>query len=568
MTACSIPVRSSWLIVGMTAALCLFAAQAAPQIANFPAATAPAGGYRIAGTVVSKSDSRPLARARITVTDVKDSHKFQSIITSEDGKYEFSGLPAGKYSLTGAKHGFVSARYDQHDQYSTAIVTGAGLETESLVLRLAPDAVITGKVLDEAGEPVRHATVTLYHDDHSSGVDQIRQYRSAQTDDLGEYEMTPLQPGTYFLSASGTPWYAVHPPSKSAPSDPANSESEGQAESPPTADRSLDVAYPVTYYPDETEAASAMPIAIRGGELVQADIHFNPVPSLRLLFRVPDAGNNRFFIPQLQQLAFDGYTQVQTNFTSGASPGLFEVTGIPAGRYNIRLFGPGQGLQMTGVDLTKDGEEVDTSKAGAVGSVKFSVQIPGEPASPPHLTVGLRSGSRMIAASQSVDSKGEAELPQVAAGRYEVAVWGGGKPYSIARISAEGAEVSGHALTLAAGSSPSVSLTLVGGSSEIQGTVTRAGKGFAGAMVVLVPKNPELDRDLFRRDQSDLDGTFALHGVVPGSYTLLAIENGWDLDWSQPTVITAYLKRGKKIEVGNQEARPMNVADPVEVQSK
>ena len=53
----------------------------------------------------------------------------------------------------------------------------------------------------------------------------------------------------------------------------------------------------------------------------------------------------------------------------------------------------------------------------------------------------------------------------------------------------------------------------------------RAGKGFAGAMVVLVPKNPEADRELFRRDQSDLDGTFLLRNVIPGSYTLLAIQN-------------------------------------------
>ena len=109
---------------------------------------------------------------------------------------------------------------------------------------------------------------------------------------------------------------------------------------------------------------------------------------------------------------------------------------------------------------------------------------------------------------------------------------------------------------------------VVTGSAEVQGTVTRAGKGFAGAMVVLVPKNPEMDRDLFRRDQSDLDGTFVLRDVVAGSYTLLAIENGWDLDWSQPGVIAAYLKRGRRIEIGNQSAGPMNVPEAIEVQSK
>jgi protocatechuate 3,4-dioxygenase beta subunit len=238
----------------MATALCLFLGQASavPQTASSVPAAIPAGGYRIAGTVVSKADGRPLARARITVGDATDSKKSQSKVTSEDGKYEFTGLPAGKYTLTGARRGFISAGYDQHDQYFTAIVTGAGLDTETLVLRLAPDAVIAGKVLDEANEPVRHAQVTVYYDDHSSGVDRIRQFRSAQTNDLGEYEVTPLQPGTYFLSASGKPWYAIHPRSETAGSEPADSDSNQPASAVPTVDRSLDVAYPVTYYPDVT----------------------------------------------------------------------------------------------------------------------------------------------------------------------------------------------------------------------------------------------------------------------------------------------------------------------------
>src|SRR5579863_9768613 len=170
-------------------AICLFGpcVLATAQTAKLPQKSTPSG-YRIAGTVVSKADARPLARVRVTLRETKDQQKFESMVTSEDGKFEFRDVPAGKYSLEGGKRGFIFARYDQHDQFSTAIVTGAGLDTETLVLRLAPNAVIAGKVLDEFGEPVRHATVTVYYDDHSTGVDQIHQFRSAQTDDLGAYE--------------------------------------------------------------------------------------------------------------------------------------------------------------------------------------------------------------------------------------------------------------------------------------------------------------------------------------------------------------------------------------------
>jgi Carboxypeptidase regulatory-like domain len=545
------------------AALCLFGAGAltAGQTPSIPQ-TATANHYRIAGTVVSKMDGHPLARARITIRDAKAPQKFESLVTSEDGKFEFSAVPAGKYDLHGAKRGYISASYDQHDQFSTAIVTGSGLETEALILRLAPAAIISGKILDEAGDPVRHATVTLYYDDHSSGVDQIRQARGDQTDDQGGYEIAGVMPGTYFLSASAKPWYAMHPSS-----NPPDSESKLQPASA-NVDRSLDVAYPLTYYPDVTEADSAAPIPIRGGERLQVEIHLNPVPSLRLLFRVPDNGNSGYAFPQLEQPAFDGSTSLQSDGVRMVSPGFVEITGIPAGRYDVRLNGAGPGMQMKGVDLSKDGEEIDTSRGEALSTVKVSVQVSGEATLPPQMTVALDSGSRVFAGAHAFSPKGEAEIAQIAAGRYEVLVFGANKLYSIAHLSAEGAEVSGHNITVTPGSSPSLLLTVVGGSLNVEGTAKRAGKPFAGAMVVLVPKNPEGNRGLFRRDQSDLDGTFNLQDVVPGSYTVLAIENGWDLDWSQPAIIAAYVNRGRTIEVGNHFGQSMNLSESVAVQSK
>jgi hypothetical protein len=524
---------------------------------------APSGnGYRIAGAVVSKTDGHPLARARITVRDARDPQKFESIVTSDDGKFDFNGVPAGKYSLNGAKRGFISASYDQHDQFSTAIVTGAGLETDALILRLAPAAVISGKVLDESGEPVRRATVTLYYEDHGSGVDQIHQNRSAQTDDQGGYEIPSLMPGAYFLSATAKPWYAIHPQS-----DPPRSGRMSQPEASETFDRSLDIAYPLTYYPDVTDADSAMPIPIRGGDHLRLDIHLNPVPSLRLLFRVPSTGNGGFAFPRLEQPSFDGSTFLQSDGRL-VSPGLMELTGVPAGHYDVHFNGPGTATEMNGVDLIKDGEEIDASRTEALSTVKLKVQVPGEATLPARLSVGLRLPHRSVAGWKVLDAKGEAELGQISPGRYEVVCWGAPRPYSIAQMSAEGAAVSGHTLMVTAGSSASVSLTLVGGSSNVDGTVKRAGKSFAGAMVVLVPKDPEMNRDLFRRDQSDLDGTFSLRNVVPGSYTVLAIENGWELDWSQPAVLSTYLSHGQTIQVGNQVGRTINLSEAVEVQSK
>ena len=197
------------------AALCIFQIPAFVSCQT-TAASQPsvAGEYQIAGTIVSKSDGHPLEHAVVAVIDVKNRKNLQVMITSADGRFLFQGLTAGKYSLEGRRKGYIDAAYDSHEQYSTAIVTGADFDTEHLILRLPPAGLIAGKVLDESGEPVRHAAVAVYYEDHSSGIGQVGQIRRAQTDDQGDYEVTPLVPGTYFVSASATPWYAIHPDSQ------------------------------------------------------------------------------------------------------------------------------------------------------------------------------------------------------------------------------------------------------------------------------------------------------------------------------------------------------------------
>jgi hypothetical protein len=54
---------------------------------------------------------------------------------------------------------------------------------------------------------------------------------------------------------------------------------------------------------------------------------------------------------------------------------------------------------------------------------------------------------------------------------------------------------------------------------------------------------------LFRRDQSDSDGTFTLREILPGRYTVVAIERGWDLDWQDPAVLKPYLAHGEVVDV-------------------
>ena len=513
------------------------------------------GEFRVAGTVVNKIGGHPLAGARVLLGDARNRENVQSMVTTDDGRFAFAAR-AGKYSLTAEKRGFLTTAYKGHEQFSTAIVTGAGFDTETLVIHLAPNAVLTGKVFDESGEPVRDANVLVYREDHGSGISQIRPVRQSTTDDLGTYEATPLGDGTYFVSVHAKPWYAVHPFKLPGVASAA-------------VDSSLDVAYPITYYGDATEADEATPIPIRGGDRIEADIHLGPVSSLHLIVHTGEDVTHGFAMPMFQKQSFDGMAGVETAEARMTSPGTFELTGITPGRYTVRAVGSrnGQMPEPTEVDLSSNTSELDMSSGNPVSTVTAKVRVVGEAKLPVPLGVAMRNAKGRVVTGANVNPEGEAAFRNVVAGEYTFVAGSPTKPYSVKIASGSGAP-GGPKLNVPAGSSLEVTLSLVGGETTIEGVAQRSGKPFSGAMVVLVPKDPESNHEQFRRDQSDMDGTFSLLQVVPGSYTVLAIENGWDLDWSKPAILARYIKLGQTIDVASQAKGSTQLSSPVEVQPK
>jgi hypothetical protein len=417
------------LLISLSSTVWLSCALA--QMLNAQETRIPAGPYRIAGTVVNAKASNALSRSRVTITDSKYRKNTQSMITGDGGRFEFH-VPAGKYSLVGEKRGFIGAGYNQHEQFSTAIVTGVDIDTENLVLRLAPNPMLTGKVLDESGEPVRGAQVMVYRHDQSMGVSRTFAYRGAMTDDQGRYEVTPLEEGVYFVSARSSPWYAVHP----------FPNSEGAASVPTQIDSSLDVAYPITFYGDATEAEDAIPVPVRGGDHLEADIHLKPVPALHLVMHVPDGGS----FPRLFKPVFEGMEQPEGLNMVGVGPGVYEFTVAP-GRYSIRMPDSNGGArEPTEVNLNSGGE-LDVTPGRVTSKIEAAVQIEGAASLPAQLYLELsnRAGRRFQAI---VNNKGEAHFADVIPGAYNVTAVTSNQRYSVARMASEAGIVFGHTLTV------------------------------------------------------------------------------------------------------------------------
>ncbi len=515
--------------------------------------------YRIAGVVVSEASGAPLGRARVTIIDASSPRNTQSMVTAEGGHFEFNHLKPGKYALEGARRGFITTAYNHHQQFSTAIVTGPSFETENLILRLVPVATISGKVLDEAGEPVRNAQVKLYRENHNLGFSQISPLGNATSDDRGYYDFWPVIPGTYYVAATASPWYAVHPPS------------EHSGFTAPGVDPSLDVTYPTTFYADTTDSDDATAISVKGGDHAQIEIHLWPVPSLHLFVHLPENGEYGFWQPTLQKRVFDSVEYLAMGEThSSDSEGTYELTGVPLGTYTVRLHSPqeGQPDEVTEIKATRDGQELDLSSADPLGSLNLNVKIPGQARIPEQLFVALQDSRLRFVDYQTVDRNGEAHFKGLAAGKYTLLAGSRDMPYSVLRTVAQDSESPGDSIELASGAALSLTAFLVGGSANVEGFATGSGKPASGVMVVLVPADPDSHVGLFRRDQSDLDGSFVLRNVIPGSYTVIAIEDGWSLDWSVPSVLARYTPRGQKITVALQEKGAVRLPEPVDVQAR
>jgi hypothetical protein len=95
-------------------------------------------------------------------------------------------------------------------------------------------------------------------------------------------------------------------------------------------------------------------------------------------------------------------------------------------------------------------------------------------------------------------------------------------------------------------------------------------KGVPGVMIVLVPNTNSRPvwQALIRRDQSNSDGSFSLRDVVPGQYTVVAIQDGWALDWTDPQVLARYLPAGINVTVSGSSGKLVTLSLPVPVQTR
>jgi hypothetical protein len=505
--------------------------------------------FLISGVVVSAIRGEALARTRVIITPVGQRAQVQSTLTGDDGRFVFINVFPGKYSLVAERNGYSLQGFEQHDAYASAIAVGSGKKSTDLVFRLNPDAIISGRVTDEHEEAVRDCQVVLFERGLEDGFIKTRPRMPAMTNDQGFFRFAHLRAGTYFIVVNTRPWYAQHRASFDAPNISAPTVREDSS--------ALDVTYPVIYYLSATDDESAQPITLHYGDNVIADMVLTPaVPALHVRVANHSRDLSQPKISTLMPHIFGAPSIAINAQTLSMNNGSQEIGGIPPGEYELitpNFNNPGGQNQAPGrklVTLTRDGMlDVDdlTPPATVTGTVRFAGGI-----TPEHAAIQIRDVDSGFSFANAISPKGDLEQLQLQPGKYEISVVTN-NGFHVANIVAKGAKASGRMIEIT--KSGPVQLTILGSreTGHIDGVVQRMengnGEPLAGAMVVLVPDDPSHNAPLFRRDQSDSDGTFSLNDIVPGKYTVIAIQNGWEMEWANPYVLASYIKNGEQVKI-------------------
>jgi protocatechuate 3,4-dioxygenase beta subunit len=524
----------------------LATAQFRPAYSRTPTDTTSSGPYSIAGVLVNAATDEPVRRATVEALKDADSRAVASCVTDNEGRFALAGLAAAKYELTASKRGFRTAFYDEHDVFSSAIVTGPDQDTEHLRFKLTPGGIVRGTVTGDDSEPVTNARVMLFQKPRLAAAGtRMNQVDATVTDDTGAYEIGDLAAGEYLLAVMADPWYAVH---------------EG---SPSKRNPALDVSYPVTYFDSTTEEGSATPLVLAGGSHEEANISLHAVPSLRVRVDAPGRPERGGVSASLQQTVFGiPMGSEGQNIAGDGLHGAMEIAGIAPGRYELIQGDPPRVIDL---DLSSS-QQVDPNAGSATLTITGRVLMAsGAPLQDdPTISLARMDGGTGQPMYATQAHRGRFTIDAVPAGQWQVMSTGAGTSLPVIAVAAGRVQQAGNIVTLRDTAADLV-VTLSDAETNVEGFARKDGKGFAGAMIVLLPRNRALWRSLTRRDQSNSDGSFALQNVASGQYTLIAIENGWQLDWTSPEAMARFLPGGTSVTVSEKSGKLIHLASPVNV---
>jgi uncharacterized GH25 family protein len=501
---------------------------------------------------MSSVDGHPLKRAVVTAQRIAPNDTQHNARTDATGRFSFADLTPGRYNLWANRNGYLAIGYGQATPNGPGktVTLKPGEQKRDVVFHLTPMGSITGHVYDEDQEPIAGASVQVLQTMYVNGRRRMNQTMGSSTDDAGEYRISQLLPGKYYLSATYTESF------------PIDGERQG---------------YIPVYYPNSDDLDNAVPIEIRpGDQITDIDFRIIPVPAATIRGEVVSGVVNTtggafqqgIRIGLVRQGA--GGTYFQGSAVVDPHLGIFEFQDVPPGSYVLTAGIWDHGRQYLGRQLLTVGNgDINgltlTLGPGSqlTGRIHVESDPPGDKLNLANMQVDLEPRDELQSASQhgQVDKSGSFSLKNVPDGPYNVNVTGL-PPDSYLKVARLGStEVLERGLTCdQAGSPDTLDLVISGDGGRIEGVVTHDGKPFPGATVTLIPDvNHQNQGRLYSTAMSDSKGHFVLRGIPPGNYSLFAWEQIDSGAYMDPELLRSYEDRGKTAQVDSRSRMSLDL---------
>jgi len=564
----AIPIAAAALGLSLTTGSTALADPQATSVPVQPSASRPApprdaerkdvkGTAVLKGRVVAGESGKPLRRARITIRAPElGSESQRTTSTNLDGRYEFKELPPARYRVSVTRGGYLGLDHGQRrpGEIGRPVQLADGQVLDKIDFALPRMSTITGRVIDESGEPIEGVRIFATRMMFFEGRRRLVPIgtSSIQTDDEGEYRISRLSPGNYYVMATTKETWTVT--------------ENGQ-------DRL--VGYMPTYFPGATTATEARRVTLAVGQAATA-IDFSLVPgrAAKVSGTAVDSRQRPFArVSMSEEVRGLGFASFGAGPAANvAADGSFTIPNVPPGEYTISAsrregdpLGPPEVAIAT---IFVDGNDIDnlTLTGSAGGQVSGRVIVEGE--APPKMSsvvvavrpllrnqpspviLGLQRSNREPGVKEDGTFVAENVFGRA---RFVVTLPDG---WMLKAVTREGGDIADAPIELGSGEQLtdvevviSSRVTVVGGRLEDDRKLP-----IRDATVVVFDADPEKWFESSRRVRAtrpDQDGQWQVKGLPSGEYLAVALDYVEDGAWNDPEYLDALKQDAEKITIGD-----------------
>jgi len=538
------------VVIGVLAiAVASVRAQMPPARDTTQSVAPPTGTGALSG-IVKDNDDNPVRRCIITITG--DMRLARMTVADDDGRFSFTDLPSGRFTITAKKAGYPEMSYGAKRPFRTGsgVFLQEGQQLRDIALTLARGAAMSGTVYDDHGQPMPGVPVMAWEIRTSLGGMRTLDYPASGTetvftDDRGMYRVYGLPPGDYTI---GTSWYSnALGPEMRVPTDAeiraafltdAPAPTSGAPMPPPPDTRRYN--YSAVFSPGVLDPLSAATFALAAGDersSVDLRMQFVQMSGIEGTVVAPDGAPvpiqltiTRRSPVQALNISSVRSTTAGVPFNSGSlSPDTYTVMAEVAES-------PGRPAMWAMSDVIVGGS---TPTAVALvlqpaptvsGRLVFDGSLP-PPADLSRISVSLRTnGPGRVGVPGAIDAAGNVSIKGVIPGPYTMfaslptSATPSAPTWRVRSIVVDGQDVTDRSFDIGAGGASGLVITFTDQVSELSGSLTLpSGAPATDYFVIAIPADRTYWIPFSRRIAStrpDRAGRYLFRGLPPGDYRI------------------------------------------------